>query len=122
MEEHGVHERAVRVTRCRVHHHAALLVDDDDVAVLKEHGKGDILRLGLGGFRLRDAHLDAHVALHRGLGLAGLAVHGDFAVLDEGLNAGAGELRQLGCQILVQTGAELVFYNDEHVTCRWGYR
>ena len=32
------------------------------------------------------------------------------------------ELRQLSCEILVQACAELVFDDDEHVTCRWGCR
>ena len=114
MEEHSVHQCSIRVAGGGVYHHTAFLINDDDMLILVEYGEGDILRLGFGGFRLRDVDLDAHIALYRCLSLGSLAIDGDFTFFDECLNTGAGKFRQLGCQVLVETGAELVFYNDEH--------
>ena len=46
--EQGVHERAARVARGRVHDHAGGLVDDDHVVILVQDREGQRLRLRLG--------------------------------------------------------------------------
>ena len=56
MGEQGVHQRAARMSRRRMHHKPGRLVDNDDVVVLIDDIERDLLAFRLGVGRLR--HLD----------------------------------------------------------------
>ena len=109
MVKQCVHQGAVRVAGSGVHHHAALLVDHHERGILVENIQRKVLRLSLSRGGLRDFDVDGHTALYRSFSLAFNSVYMDMPVLDKGLNARAGKLRKMSCEILIQSGAEGVF-------------
>ncbi len=82
--------------------HAGGLVDDDQVRVLEQHLERNVLGLGLGRRGRRQLELIAPRHGLAGDGGQHLAVKAHPSILDQGLQAGAGDVGQGGRQGLVQ--------------------
>jgi hypothetical protein len=59
MMQQRVDQRAVGITRRRMHHHAGRLVDHDQVLVLVGDDERDLLRGGCGGHGFWNGNLEA---------------------------------------------------------------
>jgi hypothetical protein len=96
--EQGVDERVARVAGGGVDDEAGRLVEDEEIGVLEKDVEGDVLGLeeaGLGG-GLGEGDERAGAELFAGLGR--FSRERDVALLDEGLEAGAGEVGYFFCE------------------------
>jgi len=89
-----------------VDHHACGLVDDGQVLVLVKDVEGDVLGEGVERWRVGSAFdLDLLAALEFELGFGWLAVDANLSVLDEQLDAGAGDIGDGLGKVLVEAEA-----------------
>ena len=98
MGEQGVDERMARVAGGGVDDEAGRLVEDEEIGVLEKDVEGDVLGLeegGLGG-GLGEGDERAGAELFAGFGR--FSGERDVALLDEGLEAGAGEVGYFFCE------------------------
>lgn len=100
--EERIDESAVRVSWGWVDDDAVCFVEDDEVIVLEKNGKGDVLCFSFEGDGFWESDRDDVAAFDRVSGFGWVLVDEDVLVADEGLDARAGEVRELGGQERVE--------------------
>jgi hypothetical protein len=102
MRQERMDERMARVAGGGMDHEARRLVEDQQIGVLEEDIERDFLGLEQGGFGggFRDGHEGVVSDFVAGFG--GLSGESNVALLDEGLQPGAGDVGQLSSQETVQ--------------------
>ncbi len=96
--EEGVDEGARAVSGSGVDDEPGGFVDDDDVFVFMEDIEWDIFWLGVVWLGLWDFNGDDVALIDGGFGFGDLAVDEDVTRFEQGLDAGAGELWDLGAE------------------------
>lgn len=103
VEEEGVDEGAVGIACSGVDDEAGGFVDDDEVFIFKKDIKGDVLGDDGDGGGIGNVKGDLVAELEMGVGFGGEVVEAGFAVFNEGLDAGAGEVGELLMEKLVES-------------------
>lgn len=108
MVEEGVDEGAIRIAGGGVDDDAVGFVDDEEIIVFEEDIEGDVLGdvlgEGIGGDGLGDDHGEDVSGFQGIAGFGGEAVAEDVFLPDKNLDAGAGQLRDLGCEVGIDAG------------------
>ena len=114
MVQERIDERAVGIAGGRMHDQADGLIDHEEVVILEEDIKGDVLGDDFGRLGIGEMNRDAVARRNGSFGTGFLVIEEDVPVLEERLNARAGELREFPSEVEVEAFAGLLLDSDEH--------